>query len=322
MRAPWWTLHVPRMKVKSVRRGGLLGLVGVGTIVAGCASLIAPKIVAPERGGLHGVLERSPDGQFMLQNIDAYISVRRHIAVGPPPADLAVAVVPPGRYSLGFGEKQQNGCAVLYLTGSAEAQFVESMGHLWLSERHTTEAEARKSHLAISITPAPAGSAILQNYRESIADLRGTSQARGTIILLPGYGLGKLSMLPWALLLGRAGYQSILIDLRAQGQSTGEHVTYGALESRDLVQLVAALRTDGLIRGPLGMLGNSHSPPTIRAPHCLVRASHSSRLVEGGGTEGGSARWCEPRRGGPHQRRAEDPGSGALRAGWARSDHQ
>jgi pimeloyl-ACP methyl ester carboxylesterase len=143
------------------------------------------------------------------------------------------------------------------------------MGHLWLSEHHITEGEPRKSPVAISITPVPAGSAILRRYRASIAGLRSTLRPRGTIILLPGYGLGKLSMLPWALLLGRAGYQSILVDLRAQGQSTGEHVTYGALESRDLVQLVAALRKAGLIRGPLGMLGNSMGAATalLAAPH-------------------------------------------------------
>lgn len=251
----------PRLNIKSARRGSLLGILVVGILVAGCASMIAPKIIAPQRGGLQGVLEGSPDGQFMLQNIDAYISVRRRIAVGPPRADLAVAVVPPGRYSLRFGE-EQGSCSVLYLTGSAETRLVESMGHLWLSEHQITEAEARKRHLAISITPAPAGSAILRRYRASIASLRSTSQPRGTIILLPGYGVGKLSMLPWALLLGRAGYQSILVDLRAQGQSTGEYVTYGALESRDLVQLVAELRKAGLIRGPLGMLGNSMGAAT------------------------------------------------------------
>lgn len=256
------------MNIKNVRRG-ILGTVGVAALVGGCASMIAPKIVAPQRGGLQGILERSPDGQFMLENIDAYISTHRRISVGPPPAKLDIDVIPPGHYSLRFGEKPQGGCTVLYLTGSAETELVGSMSHLWLSENHITEAEASKSHAAIRITPAPAGSAVLRRYRESIARLRSTSPPRGTVILLPGYGLGKLSMLPWALLLGRAGYQSVLVDLRAQGQSTGAHVTFGALESRDLAQLVVALRKGGLIRGRLGLLGDSMGAATalLAAPH-------------------------------------------------------
>ena len=250
------------MSSKSARNSGLIGVLCAGLLVSGCASMIAPRIVAPQRGGLESVLESTAGGRFMLQIINAYISARLTIAVGPPPAELAVDVVPPGQYDLTFGEKRHSGCSIVYLAGSAESQFVKSMGHQWLSARHMTKAEARRTHAAINVLPAPPGSQLLVRYQESIARLRSTFSPKGTVILLPGYGLGKLSMLPWALLLGRAGFQSILVDPRAQGQSTGNYVTYGTLESRDLVQLIAALRKAGLIRGRLGLLGDSMGAAT------------------------------------------------------------
>ncbi len=74
--------------------------------------------------------------------------------------------------------------------------------------------------------------------------------------------------------LGQAGYQSILVDLRAQGQSSGKYVTYGALESRDLVQPVAALRKAGLIRGRLGLPGGSMGAATV-----LLAAPRIPRLA-------------------------------------------
>lgn len=163
-----------------------------------------------------------------------------------------------------FGDKPHAGCTALYLTGSAQAQLLDAMKRHWLREHHISERTARKEFTGkgFSFTPAPPPSTILRRYQTSVAKLRSGTVPRGTVILLPGYGVGKLSMLPWALLLGQAGYQSILVDLRAQGQSTGKHVTYGALESRDLVQLVASLRRAGLIRGPLALLGDSMGAAT------------------------------------------------------------
>jgi pimeloyl-ACP methyl ester carboxylesterase len=256
------------MNVNSTRPWSVLAAAGAALLMGGCASLIAPMIVAPQRGGLEGSLERSSSGRFFLQDLEAYVSVRRRFPVGPPPAELAVAVIPPGRYSLGFGVPPRAGCTSLQFTGSRETRLFRARMRLWLSEHHMTEAQAKRKSVR-SITLAPVPPAVLRGYRAAIAGLRSTARPRGTVILLPGYGLGKLSMLPWALLLGRAGYQSILVDSRAQGQSTGRHVTYGALESTDLVRLAAALREAGLIQGRLGMLGDSMGAATalLAAPH-------------------------------------------------------
>lgn len=264
------------MNAHAARTGGVLGIVGAALLIGGCASVIAPQIIAAQPGGLQASYEKSATGRFVLENIDPYISVHRRIDVGPPPATLAVAVIPPGNYSFRFGTHQRPDCTTLYLTGAAEEQLFDAVNRSCLAEHRISEAELRRKSADGSLNCAapPASSAILRRYRASVARLRSAAPPRGTVLLLPGYGIGKLSMLPWALLLGQAGYQSILVDLRAQGQSTGKYVTYGALESRDLVQLVAALRRADLIRGRLGLLGESMGAATA-----LLAAPHIPRLA-------------------------------------------
>lgn len=84
------------------------------------------------------------------------------------------------------------------------------------------------------------------------------SMARGTVLLLPGYGLSKATLVPYAAALANQGYRSLLVDLRAQGESTGHHIGYGKQEAQDLVQLLHTVTQRGMIRYPLGMLGISY----------------------------------------------------------------
>lgn len=253
------------MDVNRMRAGAVIASVGAGLLVGGCASFIAPEIVAPQGGDFRAPLQKSPGGEFMLEDLEAYISVRRGVAVGPPPATLAVEVVPPGNDAVSIGERKRGGCRSLCLTNSAQTQRMKAASHVWLakwlSDHHMTEArwkaESNKKRRGLRLTVASLQSSTRRRCRASVARLRSTAVLRGAVILLPGDGNGMVSMLPWALLLGQAGYQSILVDLRVEGRSTGKYVTYGALESRDLVQLVAALRKAGLIRGRLGLLGDS-----------------------------------------------------------------
>jgi len=264
------------MNARLVGTSGVLGTIGAVLLLGGCASLIAPQIIAPQPGGLQGAYEKSLRGQFVLANIAPYISARPRIAVGPPPATLAVEVIPPGNYSLRLGARQRPGCTTIYLTGPAENQLFASLDRECLAQHHLTVSELKVDPPSkpLVCTAPPPSSPTLQRYRASIVRLRSTEPPRGTVILLPGYGIGKLSMLPWALMLGEAGYQSILVDPRAQGQSSGQYVTYGALESEDVVQLVAALRKEGLIRGRLGLLGDSMGAATA-----LLAAAHIEPLA-------------------------------------------
>jgi uncharacterized protein len=65
---------------------------------------------------------------------------------------------------------------------------------------------------------------------------------KGTVILLHGVRSTRLSMLDRASFLSNAGYGTLLIDFQAHGESTGQHITFGYLESRDAAAAVNFLR--------------------------------------------------------------------------------
>lgn len=81
---------------------------------------------------------------------------------------------------------------------------------------------------------------------------------RGTILILHGIYARKEHMRPVADLLAAAGYRAILVDLRGHGRSTGDWLTYGVVESRDLSQLLTVLEERKLIAGDVGVYGASY----------------------------------------------------------------
>jgi len=88
------------------------------------------------------------------------------------------------------------------------------------------------------------------------------SEPRGTVVLLHGVRLDKHSMVPLATALVDHGYRSVLIDLRGHGRSTGDYLTYGLNESRDVSQVLDALEVNGTRLGPVGALGFSYGGAT------------------------------------------------------------
>jgi pimeloyl-ACP methyl ester carboxylesterase len=85
-----------------------------------------------------------------------------------------------------------------------------------------------------------------------------TSPPRGTVFVLHGIRDDKRSMAGVGEALADAGYRAVLVDARGQGQSTGEWLSYGAREGRDLVQVADALAAQGLLARPLGVYGPSY----------------------------------------------------------------
>ena len=65
---------------------------------------------------------------------------------------------------------------------------------------------------------------------------------RGGIILMHGVRANRLSMVARARFLSRAGYAVLLFDFQAHGESTGKHITFGSLESKDAQAAVNFLR--------------------------------------------------------------------------------
>ena len=65
---------------------------------------------------------------------------------------------------------------------------------------------------------------------------------RGVVLLLHGVRANRLSMLDRARFLHDAGYAVMLIDFQASGESSGDAITFGYLESRDAAAALAELR--------------------------------------------------------------------------------
>jgi pimeloyl-ACP methyl ester carboxylesterase len=53
-------------------------------------------------------------------------------------------------------------------------------------------------------------------------------------------------------------HRTVLVDLRGHGRSTGEYVAYGALESKDLSDLLDELARRDLLEEPVGVFGVSY----------------------------------------------------------------
>jgi len=81
---------------------------------------------------------------------------------------------------------------------------------------------------------------------------------RGTIVLLHGVRLDRRSLLDAGIAFADAGYRALLVDLRGHGESTGRYLTYGAVEARDISQLLDAVAADGTQLGCVGAYGFSY----------------------------------------------------------------
>src|SRR5436309_3521044 len=66
----------------------------------------------------------------------------------------------------------------------------------------------------------------------------------GAVVLMHGVRANRLSMLDRARFLSRAGYSVLLFDFQAHGESAGDHITFGYLESRDAQAAVNFLRAN------------------------------------------------------------------------------
>ena len=64
---------------------------------------------------------------------------------------------------------------------------------------------------------------------------------KGSVVLLHGIRNIKESMVGIGRYLRERGYVVVLVDLRGHGKTSGDHMTYGAREARDVKEVVAQL---------------------------------------------------------------------------------
>ncbi len=79
---------------------------------------------------------------------------------------------------------------------------------------------------------------------------------KGTILFIHGIGSRKERFIPMAEALADNGFQSILIDLRAHGQSHGDYITYGYNETKDISDLITCADTTYNLQS-IGIWGQS-----------------------------------------------------------------
>jgi len=89
-----------------------------------------------------------------------------------------------------------------------------------------------------------------------------TPRVRATVFVLHGIRANKKSMRGWGQMLAAAGFRAVLVDLRGHGRSTGDWLSYGVVEARDLAQVLDALEARGLRIGSVGVMGNSYGAAT------------------------------------------------------------
>ncbi|MEW5978031.1 MAG: alpha/beta fold hydrolase [Acidobacteriota bacterium] len=87
-----------------------------------------------------------------------------------------------------------------------------------------------------------------------------TSQppTRGTVVVMHGIASCKEDMLGLARLLTQNGFDVLVYDARAHGESEGVYCSYGYFESQDLSKAIEAVRQQDLSHGPFAVYANSY----------------------------------------------------------------
>lgn len=98
--------------------------------------------------------------------------------------------------------------------------------------------------------------------------------ARSTIFALHGFINDHSQVEPAAKALTAAGYRTVLVDLRGHGSSTGEHLTFGVQDARDLMQIADYLKSKNLCGDRIGVYGTSYG-----AASALLFAGMDSRVA-------------------------------------------
>ncbi|MFP4145261.1 MAG: alpha/beta hydrolase [Phycisphaeraceae bacterium] len=201
----------------------------------GCmSSFLAKKIIDPPHSG-RTELPAALDVSTLFDRL-------AYVRVGPPPADLSVFTIEPKPH--------------LILT-ARNLRSLEQKASQALPERD----QAWTGPTALAVVEAPGGTgyaAVLgPGPRATFAT---PDPPRGTILLFQGWGgrARESYLIGVAAFFANAGYRVVLPDLRAQGDSTGDWLTFGVLERRDVRQLLTSLESEDLLTPPLVAAGHSY----------------------------------------------------------------
>lgn len=235
-------------------RAARIALLGLSLMVAGSGCVtqtLATRIVqAPNRKGVAREV-KDPKMRAVLAETDKMYAETWRVPVGPPAAELAVAVLDPGDYKLVLNVKETIGA--------------DGGGNIGLNFEWKTPGPEEKAK-AVKMP------------------------VKGTVVLLHGIMMNKESGLPWALYFAEKGYRVVLVDGRGHGRSTGDWIGYGAWEAADMVKVADELQRRELVTGRLGVFGISYGAvvalhwaaldPRVGAVVALAPFSDPQRAVE------------------------------------------
>ncbi len=111
---------------------------------------------------------------------------------------------------------------------------------------------ASARQMRISMMPAP------ERIWVAVLNPRISQPRTATIVLLHGWRKRGLDMEKFAECFLRDGYQVVLVDLRGNGNSSGDWLTYGVHETRDLVAVMDTLKEKSLVQESIGVFGISY----------------------------------------------------------------
>ncbi len=191
------------------------------------------------------------------------------------------------------------GCAVLVAVAIGLVTAAHVWRATWLPGAVARAPNAGKTVLLLSPDPPPAlpGDLTARELRVEVGppaasialwviDGRARSP-RGTVVLLHGIRDTKRSLLGVAERMAEAGFRAVLVDLRGHGHSSGDWLSYGPREGRDLGQVLDALAQRGELVLPVGAYGTSYGgaaalqlaqrDPRVRA---VVTVATFTRMVE------------------------------------------
>ncbi len=128
------------------------------------------------------------------------------------------------------------------------------------------------------------------DFHRAIPATPSLARPHGTVVLLHGYGLDHETMLPWAFWLGERGWQSVLLDLRGHGRSSGDSLSFGPMEERELSALLTHLQSTGRAPDPVVVLGVSYgatlalrwasADPRLDSAVAIAPYSHLGNAIE------------------------------------------
>ena len=94
-------------------------------------------------------------------------------------------------------------------------------------------------------------------HRRSVPTAGSPGTARGSVVLIHPLLTSKHWFLPLGEILADSGFDVVLIDLRAHGQSGGQYVTWGAKEKRDIKSVMDNLVARGVVSDRIYACGAS-----------------------------------------------------------------